>query len=142
MDILCDTNVILTSLTGREDPFLEACDRILLLAASAKIRAWIAFHSLSTIWYVLRKLKGEGETRLLLESVCQAFDVAAATHEQVIQAVQNHTFRDFEDCLQDECAQSVNAQYLVTCNIKDFASSKTPALTPGQFLGIVNEAEC
>ena len=137
MDVLCDTNVIITSLTGREDPFLESCDQIFRLAASEKIKAWIAFHSLSTIWYVLRKIKNEQDTRILMESVCGNFEIASATHMQVVQAVRNYAFLDFEDCLQDACAQTVNAQYLVTCNIKDFAFSQTPALTPKQFLEIV-----
>ena len=137
MDVLCDTNVILTSITGREDPFLDSCDQILRMAASGKIRAWIAFHSLSTIWYVIRKIKGEQETRLLMESVCDAFDIASATHAQVVEAVHNHSFRDFEDCLQDECAQAVGAKYLITCNIKDFNNSKTKSLTPEAFLELI-----
>ena len=141
MDVLCDTNVILTSITGREDPFLDACDQILRMAASETIRAWIAFHSLSTIWYVIRKIKGEQEARIMMESVCDTFDIASATHYQVVQAIHNHAFKDFEDCLQDECAQAVNAQYLITCNIKDFKYSKTPALTPSQFLEIIGKGD-
>ena len=136
MEILCDTNVVLNSLTGREDPFLESCDEIFRIIASGTVRAWIAFHSLSTIWYVLRKVKSEQDTRSLMEYICDTFEVAAASHEQIVQAVRNHAFLDFEDCLQDECAIAVNAQYLVTCNIKDFGNSKTPALTPTQFLDI------
>ena len=137
MDVLCDTNVILTSITGREDPFPDSCDQILRLSASGKIRAWIAFHSLSTIWYVMRKIKGEQETRLIMESICDAFDIATATHVQVVEAIHNPSFRDFEDCLQDECAQAVGAECLITCNIKDFKYSKTKSLTPEAFLALM-----
>lgn len=45
--------------------------------------------------------------------------------------------RDFEDCLQDECAKQVNADYIVTRNIKDFSKSDIPAVTPEIFLKIL-----
>ena len=75
-----------------------------------------------------------------METVCNTFAVAAASHAQVACAVQNRSFRDFEDCLQDECAQAVNAQYLITCNLRDFSGSKTPALTPDSFLEMIQQS--
>ena len=45
---------------------------------------------------------------------------------------------DFEDCLQDECAQKAGAAYLVTCNKKDFVNAKTHAVTPLEMLEIVS----
>lgn len=44
-------------------------------------------------------------------------------------------FRDFEDCLQDRCAKSVKAQYIVTRNVADFSGSEIPAVLPEDFLG-------
>ena len=54
-------------------------------------------------------------------------------------AIQNLSFRDFEDCLQDECAVHVNAEYIVTCNKKDFKHAKTPTVTPDVFLKIITD---
>lgn len=42
-------------------------------------------------------------------------------------------FIDFEDCLQDRCAESVNAQYIITNNVKDFKESVITAITPSDF---------
>ena len=38
--------------------------------------------------------------------------------------------KDFEDCLVDQCAQSIEADYIVSGNIKDFSASEVKALTP------------
>ena len=42
MKVLIDTNVALTYLSGREDPFSEAVNQIMLLCARGKIEAAIA----------------------------------------------------------------------------------------------------
>ena len=39
-------------------------------------------------------------------------------------------FRDFEDCLQTECALATNAEYIVTRNKKDFANSPIVTVQP------------
>ena len=64
--------------------------------------------------------------------------VAGATQEQVREAIKNSDFRDFEDCLQDECAICAGADYIVTCNIKDFRQAKTSAVTPDVFVKMLN----
>lgn len=46
----------------------------------------------------------------------------------------NEDFSDFEDCLQEECAVAVSADYIVTRNPKDFVSSRVPAILPNDFL--------
>ena len=48
---------------------------------------------------------------------------------------------DFEDCLQDECTVHVNADYIVTCNPKDFREARTTVVTPDVFLKILRENE-
>ena len=55
--------------------------------------------------------------------------VTGATQEQIKEAIKNANFKDFEDCLQDECAVHVNAAYIVTCNVKDFKNAKTRVVT-------------
>ena len=137
MDVLIDTNVIINFLTGRDDPFQESSDRIMELCDIKRLNGYVAFHSLSTIWYVIRKSRSEKDVRYLLESVCRILKVASATHEQVVEAIAERDFRDFEDCLQDKCAQNVGAAFLITCNIKDFHHAKTKAVTPDEMLAII-----
>ena len=63
--------------------------------------------------------------------------VAGIGHEQMFEALNRDNFKDFEDCLQDECAKELKADYIITRNIKDFAHSKIPAVTPEQFLEVI-----
>ncbi|MBQ9564544.1 MAG: PIN domain-containing protein [Synergistaceae bacterium] len=139
IDALIDTNVVLNYITEREDPFRDESKRVVELCARERFYGFIAFHSLSIIWYALRK-RGVTERRFWLRNVCGVLTVVGASHEQALEAIDNGAFKDFEDCLQDECAQSVGAQYLVTCNVKDFEHAKTRVCTPGQFLAILSGA--
>ncbi len=141
MDVLLDTNVVLNFITGREDPFRVSSEKIMDHAVEGHFHGFVAIHSLSTMWYILRKQKGEDETRLLLGEICDILTVAVISHENVKRALQNKSFHDFEDCLQDECACSVNADYLVTCNVKDFVSAKTRIVSPTEFLSILKSSD-
>ena len=58
------------------------------------------------------------------------------TLKKLVSAVLNFDFADFEDCVQDECAAAINADYIITGNVKDFQSSKVKAVTPEEFLKI------
>ena len=136
MDILIDVNVILNYITERDDPFRESSKEIMKLCAEEEFNGYIAFHSLSIIWYALRK-KTEQERRFWLKNICEILTVIGATHDHVINAIDEIQFKDFEDCLQDKCAQNAGVDYIVTCNIKDFDNADTKALTPDEFITMI-----
>ena len=133
MVLLIDTNVLLNYLTNRPDPYLEASVRILRMCAVGECTGYIAFHALSTIWYVLRKWD-DRERRQSLQDLCEILTVASASQNEILAAIRKDSFADFEDCLQDKCAKEVGADYIITCNVRDFADSEVPAITPEQFL--------
>ena len=141
MDVLIDTNVILNFITRREDKYLDASIQTMLLCAGRRCNGYVAFHTIPTIWYILRKAKPEQEVRSTLQSLCDILTLAGASHSQVVRAVLNKDFKDFEDCLQDECAQNANADYLITCNKKDFSTAKTKVVTPDEFLQIIEKVQ-
>lgn len=134
---LIDTNVIMNFITSREDPYKDACFEVMKLCAEDGFDGYIAFHSLPTIWYVIKKQKGEKEARMWLNDICDMLTVTGTTQEQVKAAINNSEFRDFEDCLQDECAVHANAEYIVTCNVRDFKHAKTKVVTPDVFIKII-----
>lgn len=120
---------------GSMDFYLKM--RMKKLCAENVFDGYIAFHSLSTIWYVIKKQKTEKEARTWLNDICDLLAVAGATQEQVKAAINNLNFRDLEDCLQDECAVHVNAEYIVTCNVRDFKHAKTTVVAPDVFVKII-----
>lgn len=139
MKILVDTNVIVNYLTGREDKYSAESSQVMEMCTDRVIEGYVAFHSLSIIWYTSGKMKEpEATRREWLNRVCKILTTASAKHDAVVEAVHNVEFRDFEDNLQDICAQSVNADYIVTVNTKDFEHSRVKAVTPDELVDIVN----
>ena len=138
MVTLIDTNVIINYITQREDDQAEASQKVINLCAHGRIDGYLAFHSLSIIWYVFRKRPVE-ETRSWLKQICTILSVCGASHNAVMQAIDNYAFKDFEDCLQDKCAVSIGADYIVTVNTKDYAVSEIPAVTPAELLSMLEK---
>jgi len=52
---LIDANVAITFLTMREDSYTDEALQIMSLCSDRKIEGYLAFHSLSIIWYLGRK---------------------------------------------------------------------------------------
>ena len=138
MAILLDTNVLLNYLTNRDDPELEASEKIIELCAKGKIDGYMAFHSLSTIWFVLRKVE-DSTRREMLRDLCSIINVSAASQSEVMAAIDKAEFKDFEDCLQDKCAKEAEADYIVTCNIRDYSGAEIEAIVPSKLLSIILE---
>ena len=138
MVALIDANVIINYMTGREDNEKESSRKVIEMCARNQILGYIAFHSLSTIWYVFRK-RPKDETRKWLKQICGILKVTGASHEEVVNAIDKESFTDFEDCLQDECADSCGADYIVTRNTKDFENSKVRAIAPDEFLKLIEK---
>lgn len=137
MLVLFDTNIILDILEKRL-PFYNASRLVLEHCISGKIIGYIALHSVSNIFYILRKRYSAENRRKLLLDILDLLQIANADHESVRNALKRNDFSDFEDCLQDECAKQVNADYIVTRNMNDFSASDVPAVTPEDFLEILN----
>ena len=130
--ILVDTNVLLDYLLCRE-PFEEDARKIVLACKQKKVVACIAAHSISNMFFILRKEFSAEERRSILTSLCQLFEVEGIDKDKIIEALSNEKFSDFEDCLQMECALAFKADYIVSRNIDDFKESKVPCLTPYKF---------
>lgn len=136
MVIQIDTNVLLDVLQNRES-FVYESGEVIRLCGERVIDGYMAAHSVSNIFFILRKNYSIGQRRLLLTGLLKTVRVAGVEHESVVKALKREEFSDFEDCLQDECAKEIGADYIITRNIKDFACSEVPAITPERFLEIM-----
>ena len=63
MVLLIDTNILLNYITNRPDPYLEQSVEIVRKCANGECTGYIAFHTLSTLWYVLRKRRWQKEAK-------------------------------------------------------------------------------
>jgi len=133
MVILIDTNIILDYLAARQ-PFMDNADKVLDLCFRQKCGGYIAAHSITNIFYILRKDFSVSKRKKMLIELCEYIEVAGIQKKQVIDALVNEDFDDFEDRLQVECARMVNADYIVTRNITDYSASPIPAILPEDLL--------
>ena len=140
LHVLIDTNVAYTYLSGRDDPYAASTLKVMELCSQDKIVGYLAFHSVSVIWYLARKMSEEKRREMLLV-LCELLTVTGASHDAVVDAIKKNTFRDFEDCLQDKCALETGCDYIVTANIKDYAESDIPAVTPDQLLRLWEDSQ-
>ena len=107
---------------------------VLSLCASKRVNGCIALHSISNIYYILRKNYTAENRRKLILGILKFLRVVSASHENVRHALERNDFPDFEDCLQDECAIQNHVDYIITRNTSDFSNSNIPAITPSGFL--------
>lgn len=141
MLILIDTNVLLDVIARRE-PYIIFSEKVIDLCRQEIINGAIAGHSVLNAMYVLRKNFTLEERKEIFLSLCEFLYVESVDFGKIIQALKDDDFSDFEDCLQMQCALSLRADYIVTRNVKDFAANEIPAVTPEEFLNILEEQEC
>ncbi|MBR0289396.1 MAG: PIN domain-containing protein [Selenomonadaceae bacterium] len=141
MLILIDTNVLLDVIARRE-PYVIFSEKVIDLCRQEIINGAIAGHSVLNAMYVLRKNFTLTERKEIFLSLCEFLYVESVDFGKIIQALKDDDFSDFEDCLQMQCALSLRADYIVTRNVKDFAASEIPAVTPEEFLKILEKQEC
>ena len=138
MRVLFDSNVLMNYFTGREDKYSEESKQAVMMCMDGTVEGYIAFHSLSIIWYSSRKYASEETRREWIKLLCDFFTISSAGNREVREVADNTEFSDFEDNLQDICARSINADYIVTVNTKDFESSKVKALTPAELVKVIS----
>lgn len=137
--VLVDANVILDYVTTRE-PYYHDAYKVIDMCHSGEVQGYMAFHSVSIIWYILRKfIPDMDERRRWMKKVLQVVHVAGASHEAVLKAIDMDNFKDFEDCLQDRCAENVDARYIITNNVKDFKEAVVTAITPSDFCKLMKQ---
>lgn len=133
--ILIDTNVLLDYLLERE-PFFDDAKKVILLCTEGNIKGCIAAHSISNMFFILRKDYTAKERREILLNLCTIFNIEGIDKAKLLSGLANEDFSDFEDCLQMECAKSYGAEYIVTRNVADYSTSEIKAILPSEYLGL------
>lgn len=131
--ILIDTNVILDYLLERE-PYFENAKQVVISCVEGKVKGCIAAHSIPNMFFILRKDFTAKERREVLTNLCSIFDVEGIDKSKLLSGLSNEDFSDFEDCLQMECAKAYEAEYIVTRDVSDYATSEIKAIEPEDYL--------
>lgn len=136
MKVLIDTNIMIDVLTNR-DGRSGFSATVIDLCAKQVIDGYVALHSISNMYYILRKQYSDAERRTILKRYNEILKVAEVGNDVVDTAINNTAISDYEDALQYACAETVGADYIVKRNIKDYGKAEIRAISPEELLKLL-----
>jgi predicted nucleic acid-binding protein len=130
--VLVDTDVVLDVATARA-PFVTESKPVLALFERRRALGYVSAHSVTTMFYILRKLGDADRARAFLRDLLTILSVATEGHNDIVQALEAD-FSDFEDAVQHQCAQSNGCDAIVTRNIEQYRTASIAVYTPQEFV--------
>lgn len=86
--------------------------------------------------------RGEmSERRSWMKKILQVVRVTGASHEAILKAIDMENFKDFEDCLQDQCAETVNVKCIVIKNVLDFTEFPVKAIIRLNYMRVSEDGQ-
>lgn len=134
MRAFVDTNVFLDVLMARS-PWLQNSLSVIDWCEAHPGEAWLAWHSLSNLYYVGAKTVGREETGTHIDAVLEVFEIAP-TSTSAARKARRLQMDDFEDALQSTAAMECDADLIITRNTEDFLRSPIKAVSPTEFLAL------
>lgn len=132
MKIFIDTNILLDVFQNRV-PHVDDSIQIWALAESRKADVFISAISFNNIFCIMRKHEGMNSAQRAVEVLNSNFSMVPLVQDIIGKAIMAK-MPDFEDAIQFFSALSVEANCIVTRNVKDFPADILPILTPEAFL--------
>ena len=130
--ILLDTDVLLDVALDRH-PFSGPSSALLDRIESGSEGAYMAWHSVSNIYYLVSPVRGGVNTRDFIVDLTRFVCVAPADAESIRYAAAL-PMDDFEDAMQVAAARSCGARQIITRNLRDYERSPIPAIGPQEAL--------
>jgi len=94
--MLIDTNVVMDVLVGRE-PFLQQSQQVVKLCTDHVIHGYLAAHTITNLFYILRKYYNMEECRDILLGLLDIFSIVSIDEENLKRSLLNKEFKDVED---------------------------------------------
>jgi predicted nucleic acid-binding protein len=136
MRLLVDINVALDVILER-DPWVTEGALLFSAIQNGQAEGYLAGHTIPTIHYIVREnRKDRAVADAAVAKLLRIFSAVAAENAELLQALALG-FPDFEDAVQAACAGKVNADWIVTRNVKDFRKSPIACEPPGAVLAAI-----
>lgn len=130
--ILLDADVILDVALDRA-PHAEASSALLARFEGRPLRAFVAWHTLANLYYLLRPVRGQQDARGFLRDLTALVRVAP-TDSEAFRYATSLGMADFEDAMQVAAARSCGARFIATRNVRHYRRAPIPARTPVELL--------
>jgi predicted nucleic acid-binding protein len=133
--VLVDTNILLDVLQ-RRSPHDAAAVQVWERVERGELSGYVSAISFNNIFYIARKQVGATPAMAAVNAVRAVFRLVPLD-EQVLDRAIALAAGDLEDAIQAAAALRVNADYVVTRNVKDFATFGMPAVTSEELLALL-----
>ncbi len=130
--MLLDTDVLIDVALDRR-PFSGPASTLLDKIEQSRRRAFIAWHSVSNIYYIVAPAQGKLRTRDFIVDLTRVVEVASGGAEAIRYAA-GLPMADFEDAMQVACARACGATLIITRNTKDYKHAPIRPLSPHEAL--------
>ena len=137
MRFLLDTNIFLDWLLENNTGHNEATKLVLSCLLDNDIEGYVTSHSLTDIFYILRKYHNLEQRKKFLLLIVYNFTILTEDTSKFVNVLNETNFFDLEDGLQIKCAEMANLDYIITENLKDFTTSKVPAIDLNSALKLI-----
>jgi predicted nucleic acid-binding protein len=132
MRLLIDANIVLDVLQNRAE-FVEASSIIWKLCETDKATGYVSTLTSANLVYVMRKELAPDKIQEVFQKLRLIFEFADFNSGDLSKAAELN-WKDFEDAVQIVTAERIQADYIVTRNVRNFADSKVMAYTPSELL--------
>ena len=137
MRFLVDANILLDVLMNRQ-PHVTDSASIWKLCETGQAEGYISSLTFANLIYIMRKEINPKGIEIILDKLSLIFHFADLTSSDLISAAKLQ-WNDFEDAVQCATAKRLNADYIITRNVKDFKESDIIAITPTNMLKLIND---
>lgn len=129
MRVLFDTNVLLDALLARE-PFVKDAAFLLESIEAGKVTGFISATTVTDVHYLVgRQTKSSELAIAAVNRLLALMEICTVDRGALEQAIILN-LPDFEDAVQIACAITSNIEVIATRDVKGFAGSCIPALSP------------
>ena len=132
MIVFLDTDILLDVALNRH-PFAAASEQLLDALEKKPGHAYVAWHSISNFYYLVKSRKNGFPTQSFIRDLLQFVQIAPTNTKDVLYALRL-PFSDFEDALQCAAAMASGADVIVSRNLKDYRKSPIPTQNPNTVL--------
>lgn len=137
MRFLVDANILLDVLMNRQ-PHVTDSASIWKLCETGQAEGYISSLTFANLIYIMRKEINPKGIEIILDKLSLIFHFTDLTSSDLISAAKLQ-WNDFEDAVQCVTAKRLNADYIITRNVKDFKESDIIAITPTNMLKLIND---
>lgn len=130
--VLLDTNIIVDVLLLRQPWHLDAA-RLFEAIDAGRVRAFVAVHTVTTIFYLVRRALDVGRARVAVRRLLMSLEIAPLDGADLLRAV-SLPLAEFEDSFQVVSAERAGAEAIVTRDRAHFRGSHVSILTPAQLV--------